>query len=302
MPYSLVSAATLGFDLVRLPGGPDVATVLLAGLGAGPEHLQQWAAHHPVVSGSTAQRTRWSDRSTRIREVAAGGVVGLRTAQAHPEARTEALVALLEQGTIGDAASLERLLREDVLGPESGAAVAVGTDVRELAADVLADAAVAGWAAAAVSERDRKAVTAVVDLVGPVPEPDLGPAAGALAQLADVAAGFDEVRRGRWRVAVDEVREARRPGRPRCTAPPGPRTSRGAPGPWAPPSWWPCGRSGRPGSPPATVPAGSGTPSPASCRGWPWPTSSTARRSTSCCSRGCSRRGPTRRGCTPPPA
>ena len=211
MPYSLVSAATLGFDLVRLPGGPDVAAVLLAGLGAGPEHLQQWAAHHPVVSGSVAQRTRWSDRSARIREVAAGGVVGLRTAQAHPEARTEALVALLEQGTIGDSASLERLVREDVLGPESGSAVAVGADVRELAADVLSDAAVAGWAAAAVSDRDRRAVTAVVDLVGPVPDPDLGPASTALAELADVVAGFDEVQRGRWRVAVDEVRDARRP-------------------------------------------------------------------------------------------
>ncbi|MEI4273804.1 hypothetical protein TEK04_18950 [Klenkia sp. LSe6-5] len=210
MPYSLVSAATLGFDLVRLPGGPDVATVLLAGLGAGPEHLQQWAAHHPVVSGSTAQRHRWSDRAARIREVAATGVVDLRSAQAHPEARTEALVALLEQGTIGDAASLERLLREDVLGPESGSAVEVGADVRELAADVLADAAVAGWAAAAVADRDRRAVTALVDRVGPVPPPDLGPAGDALLELTDTVAGFDELRRGRWRVAVDEVREARR--------------------------------------------------------------------------------------------
>ena len=30
MPYSLVSAATLGFDLVRLPAGRAVADVLLA--------------------------------------------------------------------------------------------------------------------------------------------------------------------------------------------------------------------------------------------------------------------------------
>ncbi|SCX44010.1 hypothetical protein SAMN03159343_1338 [Klenkia marina] len=210
MPYSLVSAATLGFDLVRLPGGPDVAAVLLAGLGATPEHLRGWAAHHPVVSGSAAQRTRWSDRAARIRETAAAGVVDLRTARAHPEARTEALVALLEQGTIGDAASLERLLREDVLGPESAAAVEVGTDVRELAADVLADAAVAGWAAAAVADRDRRAATALVEKAGPVPPPDLGPATGALLELADGMAASDEVRRGRWRVAVDEVREARR--------------------------------------------------------------------------------------------
>ncbi|MCW2903514.1 MAG: uncharacterized protein JWO67_5779, partial [Streptosporangiaceae bacterium] len=35
MPYSLVSAATLGFDLVRLPAGREVAEVLLTGLDAG---------------------------------------------------------------------------------------------------------------------------------------------------------------------------------------------------------------------------------------------------------------------------
>ena len=34
MPYSLVSAATLGFDLVRLPAGREVAGVLLAGMDA----------------------------------------------------------------------------------------------------------------------------------------------------------------------------------------------------------------------------------------------------------------------------
>ena len=39
MPYSLVSAATLGFDLVRLPSGHETAEVLLAGLGAGVAKL-----------------------------------------------------------------------------------------------------------------------------------------------------------------------------------------------------------------------------------------------------------------------
>ena len=43
MPYTLVSAATLGFDLVRLPAGRAVAGVLLAGL---------WmvATHFPLVA------------------------------------------------------------------------------------------------------------------------------------------------------------------------------------------------------------------------------------------------------------
>ena len=48
MPYSLVSAATLGFDLVRLPAGRSVAEVLLAGLGADAAALAAVAAAHPA--------------------------------------------------------------------------------------------------------------------------------------------------------------------------------------------------------------------------------------------------------------
>lgn len=47
MPYSLVSAATLGFDLVRLPAGRAVADALLAGLAADAAALEQLAAVHP---------------------------------------------------------------------------------------------------------------------------------------------------------------------------------------------------------------------------------------------------------------
>ncbi len=211
MPYSLVSAATLGFDLVRLPGGPDAAAVLLAGLAATPEHLRGWAAQHPVATGTAAQRGRWVARSARIRELATTGVPGLRSVGADPQARTEALVALLEQGTIGDAASLERLLRDDVLGPESTAAAVVGADVRELAADVLADAAVACWGAATVADRDRRSALQAVARVGPVPDPDLGPAHEAVRHLLARVAALDELSVGRWRVAADEVREGRRP-------------------------------------------------------------------------------------------
>ncbi len=208
MPYSLVSAATIGFDLVRLPGGPDVATVLLAGLGARPDHLHGWAAAHPVVSGSAAQRTRWADRSVRVRELAAAGVPGLRDVRAG-HTRSEALVMLLEQGMLGDAAAVERVLRDDVLGPESAAVAAVPPEVARLAADVLADAAVAGWAAATLPDRDRRALAQVLDRVGPVPLPDLGPATTALLGMLEHLAAADPVVLGRWRVAVDEVRDTR---------------------------------------------------------------------------------------------
>ena len=58
MPYSLVSAATLGFDLVRLPAGPAVAQVLLTGLAADAAQLVRLASAHPVATGTPAQRGR----------------------------------------------------------------------------------------------------------------------------------------------------------------------------------------------------------------------------------------------------
>lgn len=212
MPYSLVSAATLGFDLVRLPAGRDVAGVLLTGLGADAGHLRRLAAAHPVASGTPSQRARWVVRSRRVRELAQSGVPSLRasTAGLDPQTRAAALVDLLEQGTVGDAASVERLLRDDVLGPESSAVPDVSPDVRELAADVLSDAAVAGWAAAVLPARDRRALTDALDRVGPAPEPHLGPAADALHDLLERLRGATGPDRERWRDAVDEVREGRR--------------------------------------------------------------------------------------------
>jgi len=47
VPYSLVSAATLGFDLVRLPAGHAVAGVLLTGLGADAGTLGHLSAADP---------------------------------------------------------------------------------------------------------------------------------------------------------------------------------------------------------------------------------------------------------------
>ncbi len=212
MPYSLVSAATLGFDLVRLPSGRDVVGVLLTGLGADAPHLRRLAAAHPVATGTPAQRARWAVRSRQLRELAAAGVPSLRSAGAglDPQTRAAALITLLEEGTIGDTASLERLVRDDVLGPESAAVADVAPDVRELAADVLADAALAGWSAAALTPRDRRALTAALDVVGPAPDPDLGPAEAALRDLVDRLGGATELDRGRWRVAVDELHEGRR--------------------------------------------------------------------------------------------
>src|SRR4051794_14004055 len=65
VPYSLVSAATLGFDLVRLPSGGNVAEVLLTGLNADAATLERLAAAHPGRDASPEQRGVLVVRSRR---------------------------------------------------------------------------------------------------------------------------------------------------------------------------------------------------------------------------------------------
>jgi hypothetical protein len=215
MPYSLVSAATLGFDLVRLPAGREVAGVLLAGLDADVADLHRLAAAHPGHGGSPGRRGVLAVRSRRARELAAAvpqvrsATAGLAEAVAD---RTAVLVEQLERGTIGDAATLERLLRDDVLGREHPARAAVDEGVREAAADVLADAAIGHWAAEVLPPLVRR------ELVAPLaaaalparPLPDLGPATAGLLEFLEALRGLDDDGRARWRAAVDEGRSDHR--------------------------------------------------------------------------------------------
>jgi hypothetical protein len=217
VPYTLVSAATLGFDLVRLPAGRAVAEVLLSGLAADADGFSRLAAAHPARGLSRDERGVLVVRGRRARELAAG-VPHVRTAAAGSAVdRAAVLVDQLERGTIGDAPTLERLLREDVLGREHPVAAQLAPEVVEEAADVLADAAVGYWAAGVLPPLVRRELTVGFDRVadaGPVPGRetlDLGPATGEVhAFLAGVAA-LDEGARARWRVAVDEGRAEQRP-------------------------------------------------------------------------------------------
>jgi hypothetical protein len=216
VPYSLVSAATLGFDLVRLPAGRAVAGVLLTGLGADAEALGHLAAADPGRGLTREERGVLAVRGRRAREMAAS-VPHLRSAASAGD-RAAVLVAQLEQGTIGDAPTLERLLRDDVLGPEHRPAGELPADERDEAVGVLADAAVGYWAAGVLPPLVRRELTGPYDRAverGPVAVPpvgaDLGPAAGELAGLLDGVRGLDDAGRAAWRAAVDEGRPERRP-------------------------------------------------------------------------------------------
>jgi hypothetical protein len=216
VPYSLVSAATLGFDLVRLPAGRSVAEVLLAGMGADADALSAIAAAHPGRGLDREQRGVLAVRSRRAREMAAG-VPHVRGAAAAGD-RASVLVEQLERGTIGDAPTLERLLRDDVLGPEHAAATTLDPDERAQAADVLADAALGHWAAGVLPPLVRRELTGPFDRVldhglamPPAVGADLGAAGDDVAELLDAVRALEEDGRAAWRAAVDEGRADHRP-------------------------------------------------------------------------------------------
>jgi hypothetical protein len=218
VPYSLVSAATLGFDLVRLPAGRLVADTLLTGLLADEAALDRLAAVHPSAGLAPEQRRVRAIRGRKARELAASvpHVRGVApAAQAAGADRTAVLVAQLEQGTIGDAPTLERLLREDVLGPEHPATALLDPAVAEAAADVLADAAVGWWAAGVLPPLVRRELTEPLERAGEPPaDPasvDLGPASADLLGLLADLRGLGDDGRAAWRVAVDAGRAAHRP-------------------------------------------------------------------------------------------
>jgi hypothetical protein len=209
MPYSLVSAATLGFDLVRLPAGRSVATVLLAGLQADATTLASVAAVHPGRGLARDECGVLAVRSRKARELAAA-VPHLRSAAAAGD-RAAVLVAQLERGTIGDAPTLERLLRDDVLGHEHLARGFLSDDEWDEAADVLADAAVGHWAAGVLPPLVRRELTGPFDraldrVAVPAPPVDAG-----LAELLDAVRTLDAPGRAAWRAAVDEGRADHRP-------------------------------------------------------------------------------------------
>jgi hypothetical protein len=218
VPYSLVSAATLGFDLVRLPAGRQVADTLLTGLLADEATLRRLAAVHPSSGLAPEQRGVLAIRARKARELAASvpHVRGMGAeARIAGADRTAVLVAQLEQGTIGDAPTLERLLRDDVLGAEQPALPLVDRAVAEAAADVLADAAVGWWAAGVLPPLVRRELTEPLERAAETPadpaDVDLGPASGKLLDLLAGLRTLGDDGRIAWRVAVDAGRDAHRP-------------------------------------------------------------------------------------------
>ncbi|TNM69364.1 hypothetical protein FHN55_03330 [Streptomyces sp. NP160] len=231
MPYTLTSAATLGYDLVRLPGGRQAAGVVVSALRSGPAEWALLAAHHPLrTSDPSCDPLLAAQESARAREIASEGP---RLQHLPPtdggerSSERERLAALAEQlrcSMVGSAAAFERLVRTEALGcldsPVDGSSDSTVDDDgaldRALAADVLADAALAAYAARELpralrrrlSEPYERAVAGAVpgtfDLA-PDPSTPWGPA---LSEVLSGLRGTDAEGRLRWRAAVDASRLA----------------------------------------------------------------------------------------------
>lgn len=241
MPYTLTSAATLGYDLVRIPGGRQVAAVLVSALRSDVAEWALLAAHHPLrTADPTRDPLTAAEESALARELAGGapqlsslpaGVSDAATAgpegtaESVERARLAALAEHLRSSMVGNAAALERLVREEAVDaagaadlldhedPSGGAALE-----RALAADVLADAALAWYASRQLPTALRRRLTEPYEraVAGAVPgtfdlAPDpAAPWGPALTELLRALRDLDGPGRQRWRAAVDAGRASGR--------------------------------------------------------------------------------------------
>lgn len=207
MPYSLVNVPALGYDLVRLPRGDQVARVLRAALGCGPAELAALAASHPGGCRTSGRRhIPAGDGVERLGSALGEAADALGRAAAGDADPATVLLHRLERAAIGDLPALERLLRRDVLDwtwSRPGDAASQSPE-HGRAADVLVDAAAAAYCAERLDEDARRRLAApFVSARLHVPEATGHPAVDDV--LAAVA-GSDETTRRAWRRAVDEVR------------------------------------------------------------------------------------------------
>lgn len=210
MPYSLVGAPALGYDLARLPHGRQTAQVIRTALRCNAEHLARLAAEHPGERRAERWRNLESDdlpgdmtANLRCADVA---VQSALTGQSRSSA---ALLNRLEGAVLGSVGALDRMVRTDVLDwtwMRSGD-LAVQDPEASLAADVLVDAAAAGYCAESVQPAVRRAMS-IPYLRAKLEVLDRAPGIGyaELDLLLDAVEHADAATVQRWRDAVDELR------------------------------------------------------------------------------------------------
>lgn len=219
MSYSLDRAAALGFDLVRLPAGPDVAEVVLHALGADGGALQELANQHPGLCRARCWdvvRARASGRPP-LRVALQLAQPALTLATEGDGGRGQELLTRIVGSPLGDLAALDRFLRRDVL--DWTWEVADDVELQRLrdrrAADVLVDGAAAAFCRDLVEEDLRRHLSdpyliAVrhrrsADQVAGQGLNGLGALAPAVRVVLRQVAQWVDVDRQAWRRAVNSV-------------------------------------------------------------------------------------------------
>lgn len=212
MPYSLVNTPALGYDLVRLPHGDQVCTVLRVALASGPEDLARFAARHR----GTARSGRWHQALAHggpesVRSTLGPADQALEGAQAADAASSGLLLRRLEQAAVGDLPALARLLRHEILDwtwLHSGD-LAVQDPDHALGCDVLADAAASAYCSERLGDATRRAMAApflAARLGTPERPGDTLTGHPEVDALLRSVGGSDEARRLAWRRAVEQMR------------------------------------------------------------------------------------------------
>ena len=208
MRYTVIGAATLGFDLARLPHGDRVAAVLRSALAAGPADLDRLALAHP---GPQERRRRQATLEQALVEREALAALLPQAGRALEEAARGEVHTLrrLETGMLGDAAGIDHLVRHELLDwtwLRSGS-LAVQDPSAADAADVLSDPAASHYLRepAHTALWDEMATPMARAGVPPRDDLDLVDAPAAAAVLRAVA-GADDEGRASWRGVVDELR------------------------------------------------------------------------------------------------
>ncbi len=218
MAYSLVNAPALGFDLVRVPGGPNVAEVVVRALDADEHTLQELANVHPGPCRSACWDAALLAAAQRppLRSSLGLAAEAVDLAAAGDERGSQELVTRLGAAPLGDLQALDRFLRRDALDWtwEVAGEVSLQRLRDRFASDVLVDAAASAYCSQLLGDDQRRHLAApylaAVRVAGDT-TPDAGAlgageAGDAVADVLHEVSSWTEADRAEWRSAVDLLR------------------------------------------------------------------------------------------------
>lgn len=164
MRYSLVNASSLGFDLVRLPGGAHTVEVLLAACEASAADLNRLAGVHPGLE----REARWErarERSRLLRPVLSAVELAEPVLSGEVLDATDGgseLLTRIAEAPLGDLDDLASFVRHEALEATwtRVGGVALQDFRAQLASDVLVDAATSAYCSDLLDGDERRRLVA----------------------------------------------------------------------------------------------------------------------------------------------